>query len=99
MNTENPIVLLFKSRKFILALAGVIIDLVIVLVPPDIAPRIVAMREELLTAVTVLFAVVIGGIAVEDHAEKSAPTTLNIPTAGDTNVVQPPTPPTPRSLN
>lgn len=86
--TDNPIILLLRSRKFLLAVAGVVLDLVIALVPPEVAPRIVGIREELIAAVTLLIGVVIGGIAVEDHAEKSAPTTVNTG-SGDVQVVQP----------
>lgn len=85
----NPLLALVRSRKVIVAIVGTAINLIIALLPPDIAPRIVALREELINAVTLIALAIIGGIAVEDHGKNSAPTTLNIPTAGDTNVTTP----------
>lgn len=70
----SPLAALFRSRKFVLTFVGVVLDLIIVLLPVELAPRIAAMREELVTAVTVLIGVAVGGIAVEDAAQKQTGT-------------------------
>lgn len=94
----SPLLLLLKSRKFLLAVIGIFLDTVIAL-HPDLAP----MREELLIGVTTLIGVLIGGISYEDGSEKKAPTTVTTGSAETVNVNQQPTPPAdppmPRSLN
>lgn len=95
----SPLLLLLKSRKFLLAVIGIFLDTVIAL-HPDLAP----MREELLIGVTTLIGVLIGGISYEDGSEKKATTNVTTGSAESVNVNQPPTPPTepphmPRSLN
>lgn len=64
----TPIAQLLRSRKAVAVLAGVIINLLIVFLPPDIAPRFNDMRDELVTAVTILVSLLVGGISLEDAA-------------------------------
>lgn len=89
MNENTPIVspllLLLKSRKFLLAVVGIVLDTIIAL-HPDLAP----MREELLIGVTTIVGVLIGGIAYEDGSEKKAPTTVTTGSAESVTVNQSP---------
>ena len=67
----QPVLGLLHSRKFLLAFVGLILDILIAY-NPDLLP----MREELITAVTLIVGVLIGGITAEDvtvkHAEGKA---------------------------
>jgi hypothetical protein len=98
MNENTPIVspllLLLRSRKFLLAVIGIVLDTVIAL-HPDLAP----MREELLIGVTTIVGVLIGGIAYEDGSEKKAPTTVTTGSAETVNVNQPPADPPPNTFS
>lgn len=87
MPLVSPLLLLLRSRKFLLAVIGIFLDTVIAL-HPDLAP----MREELLLGVTAIIGVLIGGIAYEDGSEKKAPTTVTTGSAENVNVNSPPTP-------
>ena len=57
---------LFASRKFLLALAGIGADVLVLL---TIEP---ALATKLALLITTLIGAVIGGIAIEDAAEKRA---------------------------
>ena len=57
---------LFASRKFLLALGGIGADVLVLL---TIEP---ALATKLAVLITTLIGVVIGGIAIEDAAEKRA---------------------------
>ena len=63
----QPILGLLHSRKFLLAVVGLVLDILIAY-NPDLLP----MREELITAVTLIVGVLIGGITAEDVTEKHA---------------------------
>lgn len=84
----TPLVALLKSRKAMTALIGALISLAI-----PFAPGLEAQRENLLTVGLILSgllaATLTHSIAVEDAAEKSAPTTVNTG-SGDVQVVPPP---------
>ena len=56
---------LFKSRKFITAVAAIIVDVLIVL---NVDP---ALADKLVIAVTTLAGLFIAGTALEDAAEKN----------------------------
>ncbi len=60
----TPIVLLLKSRKFIVSVCALVLNLLVALVP-EIAP----LRTELMTVITGLALALIGGIAYEDAAK------------------------------
>jgi len=60
----TPILLLLKSRKFIVSLCALALNLLIAAIP-DVAP----LRGELMAAITGLALAVIGGIAYEDAAK------------------------------
>lgn len=62
----NVIVNLFRSRKFVTALAALIAAIVISFIP-DLRP----VREELIFALTIVASVFIGGTALEDAARNS----------------------------
>lgn len=59
----TPILLLLKSRKVIVSLSALLLNLLIVAVP-ELAP----LRGELMTVITALALALIGGIAYEDGA-------------------------------
>ena len=62
----NALKRLFASRKFLVALAGIAGDVLVVLtLPPEVALK-------LATLITAVAAALIGGIAYEDAAEKNA---------------------------
>lgn len=61
----QPILALLHSRKFLLAFVGLVLDILIAY-NPDLLP----MREELITAVTLIVGVLIGGITTEDAVTK-----------------------------
>ncbi len=66
MNIQSmitPILLLLKSRKFIVSLCALLLNLLVTAVP-DLAP----FRAELMAVITALALAVIGGIAYEDAA-------------------------------
>lgn len=63
----QPILGLLHSRKFILALIGIVVDLLIAY-NPDLLP----MRDQLITTVSGIIIVLIGGIAAEDAVQKHA---------------------------
>ena len=63
----GPLIQLLRSRKFIVAIVAVLIDVVIVFVP-----SLEVVRTELLAVVTALASMLIGSIAYEDGQEKSA---------------------------
>jgi hypothetical protein len=86
----SPLLLLLRSRKFLLAVIGIVLDTIIAL-HPDLAP----MREELLIGCTTIIGVLIGGISYEDGKEKGALTTITTGSAETVNVNPPPadTPP------
>lgn len=92
----SPIAALLRSRKALAAIVGVLLNIVIALLPPDIAPIVEDMRGELMLSITALILALIGGISWEDGAEKRAqqipPITAG---SGDVNVNQPPTTPPP----
>src|SRR5215216_6437422 len=60
----TPILLLLKSRKVIVSLCALALNLLVTLVP-DLAP----FRSELMTVITGLALALIGGIAYEDAAQ------------------------------
>lgn len=67
MNTQpliTPILLLLKSRKFIVSVCALALNLLVAAVP-EIAP----FRTELMTVITGLALALIGGIAYEDAAK------------------------------
>lgn len=68
----TPIQQLLRSRKAVAVLAGVILNIIIALAPLDIAPRLEAMRGDLISAVTILVALLVGGISLEDAASNSS---------------------------
>lgn len=80
----SPLLLLLRSRKFLLAVIGIVLD-TIVAVHPDLAPQ----REELLLGITTIVGVLIGGIAYEDGSEKKATTNVTTGSAESVNVNQP----------
>lgn len=86
----SPIAALLKSRKAIAAIVGVLLNIVIALLPPELAPIVQDMRGELMLSITALVLALIGGISWEDGAEKRA---LQIPPitagSGDVTVNQP----------
>ncbi len=67
MNTQpllTPILLLLKSRKFIVSVCALALNFLVAAVP-EIAP----FRGELMTVITGLALALIGGIAYEDAAK------------------------------
>ena len=64
----TPIAQLLRSRKAVAALVGILLNIFIALAPLDIAPRLEAMRGDLILAITILASLLVGGIAVEDAA-------------------------------
>ena len=64
----NPIVSLFRSRKFLLALFGVVQVLIL---------HYLDVPRDVWISIEALVAVLIGAIAYEDGMEKSAPATIN----------------------
>jgi hypothetical protein len=84
----SPIILLLRSRKFLLAVVGIVLDVLVAL-----DPNLAGQRDALLLAITTLIGVLIGGISFEDGKEKSAPTTVNTG-SGDVAVNSAATPPT-----
>ncbi len=67
MNTQPliaPILLLLKSRKFIVSVCALVLNFLVAAVP-EIAP----FRGELMTVITGLALALIGGIAYEDAAK------------------------------
>lgn len=84
----SPIAALLRSRKSMTALIGALISLAV-----PFAPGLEEQRANLLTIALimcpVLAAVLTNSIAVEDAAQKSAPTTVNAGTA-DVTVTTPP---------
>ena len=92
----SPVLALLRSRKALAAIIGTLVNLLIVFLPPDVAPRIEDMRDELVLAVTVLVGLVIGGISYED-ANKPAPgtTTSTVEVSAQTVSSTPPAGSTP----
>lgn len=64
----NPIAMLFRSRKFLLAMFGVIQAIVL---------HYLDVPRDVWLSIEALVAVLIFSIAHEDAAEKSAPVTVN----------------------
>lgn len=64
----GPLLNLLRSRKFMVAVFTMIIDVVVAYVP-----ELEGVRTELLTIFTLIGSLVIGGIAYEDGKTKSAP--------------------------
>jgi hypothetical protein len=60
-----PVLALLHSRKFIVAVVGVLVDLIIAFVP-----ALEPMRDQLITIVTIFAGLLIGGITIEDAAAK-----------------------------
>ena len=59
----TPLILLLKSRKFIVSVCALALNLVVAAVP-----ELAAFRSELMTVITGLALALIGGIAYEDAA-------------------------------
>jgi hypothetical protein len=77
----NPILALFRSRKFLLLLVDTVVSIIAYYNAVD--PAIIAILQPVVIAV-------IAGIAYEDAAEKSQPTT--IAAGGDVTTVTEQTP-------
>jgi len=63
----TPLLALLKSRKFWLAVFGIVFDVVVVF-----NPNLEGMREEVIMAATAIIVFLMGFIAWEDAAQKSA---------------------------
>ena len=63
MSDPNPLARLLRSRKFLLALAGVLMTLL---------GHYAGLPTPVLASIDALLVAVIAGIAIEDHGEKTA---------------------------
>lgn len=88
---SNPIIALFRSRKFLIALTDMVISLVLYY---NAAPL------EIIAILQPVIAILIASIAYEDGQEKSAPSMTNVQAesvgnVGTTNTAAPTEPTTP----
>jgi hypothetical protein len=68
----NPIALLFKSRKFLLALLDAVISIVTLVLTTYLSPQSLDLAIKIIAILQPVIVMVIYGIATEDAAEKSA---------------------------
>jgi len=71
----DPLLMILKSRRVLIALVSLIMGVVIMVVP-----QLAAFHSEILTLVLALALTLIGGLSIEDaaHAARQAPTETDI---------------------